>query len=374
MRPSCPECKGETVGYGRRSSSVLAVVGGRLQRRPTEVHRFRCKSCGTIHSPAGRTVPDAVVKAVVSNVQRHGVLGASNALGCDRSVIELIFRRWVADQDAGRRRIVPGAFGVHVFQMGNEERIMLCDLENESLVEIFDDHASMVDWLQAAEGSPRLAIIDVDARNRYAIEKVLPKVEIGISTSSAQEALAGAAENTLRSITRAEIAKGRNFRENPDLLTRSDALLTDLDREELGAWSKAARALRRWTIDLSEALTGASDRPKEEGGRQDADFRPLALVLKQAAEALRTLFPGSQILAVVNAWSSAMLVGCRNKWVDDAFLSACGLASRIRRLASRVKFDVLRSALLMSSPPGLRLSGVGRSIERLWGPPAGVGA
>lgn len=349
-RPTC-QCGGEMVGYGRRSSSVLVLVDARIKRMPIETQRFKCKECQAIHTPMRRGASDTALTAIISAVQQKGVLGASQQLECDRSVIDLVFRKWLEAKNRHLSRTLPDTIGIHVFSIGNDERIMVSDLAREKLVEVFEDHASMAKWFAGMEGRPSLVAIDVDARSRRVVEEKYAEAQISVGANSAEVAVERAACASLRAMQKDE--PSRNYREQEHLLTKSDNLLTADEQDEMGNWSGKARNLRRITVDVTTALRG------EPGVLKNVMDRGIALLRKAGGT--------SPLLNLLTTWAQAFLVGCQVGWADDSFLSLLSIAHKVNRYVQRVRFDVLRSVLLLSSGDDAPMRRIGRIVESTWG-------
>jgi hypothetical protein len=306
----CPSCGGKAVLNGTRDSVRLDIRDGRLVRYPVKVAKLVCRQCRSFRSSETASVSPDLVEAVMDGMFSSGARATALALGCDRSTIETVFRNWVSIQKRTLPTRVPEVVGIHVMP-GNAGAVLLTDAVERTVVGAVEGHAGLREWFAGHSGEPEVAVIDPDPRTAGAVREAFPGILVAVPSSSAIDAVRTAAVAALKAIVRKGAHMGRNFREDPALLSVPDWELSPAQANDLACWSSKARGLRRVTVDVVAALRSGTP----------AEARA---VIDSALAILGTDIPVGALGRFLSTWREEILAGVADgmRWIDKAFLAA----------------------------------------------------
>ena len=333
----CAGCAGAGLTRSGTRSVLRASIGadGRLKRESVAVQRYRCRDCGRSSVEA---LDDAeIVEAVGDCAIRHGIAAAAARLDIDPGTVSRTLARWIEARREDADRALPDTVALNPVRSGQPLRLILSDPVEEGIVEIVDGIEGLKAHAQACGSAPSLVSVEVDASLVRAVRGVWPDAAVAVPPAAAIRAASVAALATFRSLVRAGVAQGRNFRERPHLLRIANSDLTAAEREELQAWSAPLKRFRAAVLLLLEALRSASP-----AAFSDALSRVLA--------SLREIAPGGALEAFLSTWKGELAAGVENRWLDRAWSDIDALRREVAAVRPSAGLDVLRAILVFSVP------------------------
>lgn len=330
----CPRCSSiDLVSRGTESHSALVVRDGRLVEIEGRSRRLTCKSCGKTSSHRDDGLVDASHEArdlIAETVHRLGQTAASAELGVPRSTVQRHLARWREAREPEIVGAAPIFLLVDVAHVRGADRVLVVDLDRETLVEMLEGHDDLATWLGEASRAPAVRVcMGLDARLAAIVRTGLPAAEVMVAPS------------TMRRAVRTEaILATRALRCSPDLRGRNGM---PFPQEMADALREGRRTPGQWPMEAGAVLTAS----RAAFHLLDAKDRGSAERAWPQFEMAVGLAPMPRLARLFATWREPILAGVDHRFVDRASM----LVSKARRaLATRrpsLGFQDLRGFALM---------------------------
>jgi hypothetical protein len=332
----CPVCPaGRLVRFGTRKLHTLALdASGRAVRAHSEAQRWRCKTCS--HTFALRPDSFLVRDAVAESAMRRGLAEASTLHGLDVRTVGRMLRDWISVREGELAVDLPDIVGLTALPTGLGVRVVVSSSHENAILDVLDRPDALSAYAASHRSVPSLVAIEVDPVIARAVQSAWPMATLAVPPSAAARAVLTAATISFRSLVRAGVASGRNYREDPRLLSIPDQELTAGDREELSFWSVGLRRLRAAVVLLLRDLSLA-------------DLSDFLDSLRRVRCSVANLCPGGSLDALLANWAQPISVGVEHRWLDGAHEAVDALRDEVLRLRPTASFDVLRAILVFSA-------------------------
>lgn len=331
---SCPRCgSGSLVSRGTEGYTALAIEGGRIVERDGLSQRFTCRDCGRTSSHRDPSLEQASHQAhalVVDTAHRMGQTAAAACLGLARATVQRHMARWRDAREEEVAGAAPAFLLLDVAHLRRADRILVVDLDRETLVEMLEGHGALAGWLSNGARAPAVKVcLGVDPRIASIVRESLPTARLMVAPTTMRRIVRGEAILATRTLRRAPAARGRNGMPFP--------------AEMAQALSGLSPVPEQWPMDAGAILTGAR-----------AAMHLLSLRGRDEAEAAWPQFelavamaPMPRLGRLFSTWREPILDGIDHRFVDRA----ADLAAAARRALSTRRpslgFQDLRGYALM---------------------------
>lgn len=331
---ACPRCSSTNlVSRGTESHSVLVVRDGRIVEVRGTSQRMTCKSCGKTSSHREDGLVDASYEArelIVETVHRLGQTAASAELGVPRSTVQRHLARWREAREPEIVGAAPIFLLVDVAHVRGADRVLVVDLDRETLVEMLEGHDQLAGWIGEASRAPAVRVcMGLDPKLASIVRTGLPSAEVMVAPSTMRRAVRTEAILATRALRRSPDLRGRNGMPFPQEM--AEALREDRPTPE------------PWPLDAGAVLTAA----RAALHLLDAKDRAGAEAAWPQFEMAVALAPMPRLARLFSTWREPILAGVDHRFVDRASL----LVAKARRaLATRrpsLGFQDLRGFALM---------------------------
>lgn len=360
---ACPRCGSpELVSRGKERHTSLVVRDGCIAEVEAYAQRLTCKSCGKTSSHRDESVVDATHEArdlIVRTVHRLGQTAAASQLGVPRSTIQRHLAKWRDAREAEVAGAAPAFLLVDTAHVRGADRVLVVDLDRETLVEILEGHGELSRWLGDDARAPALKVcMGLDSRLAAIVREGLPTAEIMVAPTTMRRTVRSEAILATRALRRSPDVRGRNGLPFPQEMAA--VLKGDLPTPE------------QWPVEAGAILTAAR-----------AGMHLLAARNRASAEAMWPQFemavalaPMPRLARLFTTWREPILAGVDHRFVDRA----CLLLSKARRCLSTRRpslgFDDLRGFALMdgfeTALEGLPIPGMSQTPVAVGRPLAGL--
>lgn len=331
---ACPHCgSARTVRHGTQRSSRLVLRDGTVTEQVFAEPRHLCRDCGrtgTIRTGASSASEIEVRDHLVAMVFAKGQSETARETGLTRPVIQRHLQAWADGREPDVLAAEPVFLIIDTANLRGVDRVLVCDLDRTSLVELLGDEASLRDWLTQTDRAPAVQVcLPVNPRLRDIVRESLPSAEVMVAPRTASRAFAAAGDAAFRSLRRRSDMIGRNS------LPRSPEFLAAARGETPSepSWPREFAALAG---ALRSARSLVSSRTRDEAERLWPELQ--LSCAPPEARAVRDL---------AGAWREPILSGIDNRFVDAsaALVERCRRGLRNRRPA--LGFNDLRSMALL---------------------------
>lgn len=346
---SCPNCSSNLlVSRGTERHAALVVEGGRLVEVEGVSQRLTCKACGKTSTHRDGALSEASHEAhalIVDTTHRLGQTAASAELGIPRTTIQRHMARWRDAREPEVRRAAPSFLLVETASLRGAERVLVVDLDRESLIEMLQAPGDLREWIDDPDRAPAVKVcMGIDARLSGIVRECLPGAEVMVAPSTMRRAVRMEAILSTRAVRRAPETRGRNGMPFPQEMAR---VLREGGPapDEWPSIACAVLSASRAALDLLASPT--RDRAERAWPQFDMAAR---------------LAPVQRLSRLFSTWREPILAGIDHRFVDGPTT----LVSRARRALvtrqPRLGFQDLRGYALMdgfqSVVEGLPIPGV----------------
>lgn len=332
----CPMCtRGRLVRFGTRRLHVLTLDGqGKAIREQTDAQRWRCKACS--HTFAERPDSFFVRDTVVETAMKRGLVEASTLHALDVRTVGRMVRDWINVREGELAIDVPDVVEVTALPTGLGVRVIVSAPHEQAILDVLEGPDALLAYAASHGSVPSLVAVDVDPVVARAVAVAWPEASLAVPPSSAARAVLTAATSSFRGLVRSGVAAGRNYREDPRLLSVHDQDLTAADRDELSCWSAGLRRFRAAVVLLLRDLL-------------QGDLTEFSASVRRVQRTIAELSSGGSLDTLLINWGPAILTGVEHRWLDGAHEAVKALRDEVLRLKPTAGFDVLRAILVFSA-------------------------
>lgn len=312
---ACTHCGSrETVPHGKRRRSGRILRDERAEREPVAVSRFLCRSCGRTSTLRDDAAALRLRDYVVARVFEVGQSAAAVEVGLSRAAVQRRLRAWGDEREPAVFDAEPPFVLVETAEIRGAQRVLVCDVDRETLVEILEDPNALPGWLSQPGRAPALQIcLPLDPRLRDLARAALPQAETMVAPASVARSLTALGDGAYRALRRRPEHEGSN-----SLPAAAEFRRASRGRFPPGSeWPNAFRALAG-ALRTAHAILAA-------GSRAAAERLWPEFAIACAGDASRA------VASLFATWREEILCGIENGFVDRV----AKLAEAARRSLSR---------------------------------------
>lgn len=349
----CPSCgKGQLLRSGRRSTTYrdLPIRGYRVIIK-ANLQRYRCRQCAktTIEEAPGMARNRFMTARCVDWIRRKSLRTSfsevAEEIGCSRRTVLAIVCEYIRERSKDYSPSMPQWLGIDEVALSGDRRYCIFfDAENRKLVDIVSDSnlRTITAWLTrfSEHQDLRGVCIDMCSRQRTAVERLFPEVEIIVNRYHLLKLADDALEHVRRAVEKKhpEGRRSLGWERNKALLRKPGHSLSVVERISLESW-----------LAQHPELAGAYRLRKQfweifdEEGRSDAE-RALTHWERSIPAELRPAF--KILIVAVKTWRKQIVAYFgHSKRIKYSSWPSSGIRSA-RRLSRGCSFEILRGRLL----------------------------